>query len=71
MAAYRRVHDSCNLQADCEEPGSAPEPALEYGRPLPSFYRRKQRAMWPFAAFWARLVRISCSLLFTSRNGNV
>jgi len=26
MAAYRRVDDSCHLQADCQEPGSAPEP---------------------------------------------
>ena len=26
MAAYRRVYDSRNLQADCQEPGSAPEP---------------------------------------------
>ena len=26
MAAYRRVHDSRHLQADCQEPGSAPEP---------------------------------------------
>jgi len=26
MAAYRRVHDSRYLQADCQEPGSAPEP---------------------------------------------
>ena len=25
MAAYRRVYDSCHLQADCQEPGSAPE----------------------------------------------
>ena len=23
MAAYRRVYDSCHLQADCQEPGSA------------------------------------------------
>ena len=23
-----RVYDSCHLQADCKEPGSAPEPAL-------------------------------------------
>jgi len=29
MAAYRRVFDSRHLQADCQEPGSAPEP---YGR---------------------------------------
>ena len=26
MAAYRRVCDSRHLQADCREPGSAPEP---------------------------------------------
>jgi len=26
MAAYRRVYDSRHLQADCREPGSAPEP---------------------------------------------
>jgi len=26
MPAYRRVYDSRHLQADCQEPGSAPEP---------------------------------------------
>jgi len=26
MAAYHRVYDSRHLQADCQEPGSAPEP---------------------------------------------
>ena len=26
MAAYRRVYDSRHLQADCQEPGSAPQP---------------------------------------------
>jgi len=26
MAAYRRVYDFRHLQADCQEPGSAPEP---------------------------------------------
>ena len=26
MAAYRRVYDSRHLQADCNEPGSAPGP---------------------------------------------
>ena len=26
MAAYRRVYDSRHLQADCQGPGSAPEP---------------------------------------------
>ena len=33
MAAYRRVYDSRHLQADCQEPGSAP--VTEYGLPLP------------------------------------
>jgi len=28
MAAYRRVYDSRHLQADCQEPGSAP--VIEY-----------------------------------------
>ena len=31
MAAYRRIYDSGHLQADCQEPGSAPEP---YARQL-------------------------------------
>jgi len=38
MAAYRRVYDSHHLQADCEEPGSAPEPSgcdLNAGRSAP------------------------------------
>ena len=26
MAAYHQVYDSHHLQADCQEPGSAPEP---------------------------------------------
>ena len=30
MAAYRRVYDSRRLQADCQEPGSAPEPATTF-----------------------------------------
>ena len=28
MAAYRWVYDSRHLQADCQEPGSAPDPTL-------------------------------------------
>ena len=30
MAAYRRVYDSRHLQADCQEPGSAPEPYAQH-----------------------------------------
>ena len=43
MAPYRRVYDSRHLQADCQEPGSAPEPyarVTEYG--LPFFTRVSQ-----------------------------
>jgi len=28
MAAYQRVYDSRHLQADCQAPGSAPEPYI-------------------------------------------
>jgi len=31
MAAYRQVYDSHQLQADCQEPGSAPEPYARLG----------------------------------------
>ena len=40
MAPYRRVYDSRHMQADCQEPGSAPgtlRSVIEYGLPLP-FY---------------------------------
>ena len=37
MAAYRRVYDSRHLQADCQEPGSAPEP-----------YARQSSMRYPF-----------------------
>jgi len=30
MTAYRRVYDLRHLQADCQEPGSAPEPYARY-----------------------------------------
>jgi len=36
MAAYRRVYDSRHLQADCQEPGSAPE---RYARQSSMGYR--------------------------------
>ena len=38
MAAYRRVYHSRHLQAECQEPGSAPRTlrsVIEYGLPLP------------------------------------
>jgi len=35
LTAYRWVYNSCHLQADCQEPGSAPEP---YARQLSMGY---------------------------------
>ena len=47
MAAYRRVHDSRHLQADCQESGSAPEPyvRIEYGRPFQCQLNRRPIAI--------------------------
>jgi len=44
MAAYRRFYDSRHLQADCQEPASAPEPCARQssGLPFPFFYRLTQ-----------------------------
>jgi len=39
MAAYRPVYDSHHLQADCQEPGSAPNPALG-NRVWATFFKR-------------------------------
>ena len=44
MAAYRLVYDLSHLQADCQEPGSAPEPYTRQssmGLPLPFYYKNK------------------------------
>ena len=38
MAAYRRVYDSRHLQADCQEPGSAPEPYARQSSMVYLFY---------------------------------
>ena len=38
MAAYRQVYDLCHLQADCQEPESAPEPYAGYNRVWATFY---------------------------------
>jgi len=48
MAAYRRVYDSRHLQADCQEPGSAPEP---YARQSLPFYYRAYPSILVFSIF--------------------
>jgi len=46
MAAYRRVYDSRHLQADCQEPGSAPEPyAWQWIMGYLYFFTRKEAAV--------------------------
>jgi len=40
MAAYRRVYDSRHLQADCQEPGSAPGPYMLDSRVWATFFTR-------------------------------
>ena len=42
MAAYHRVYDSRQLQADCQEPGSAPEPYARQSS-MATFYNGKAR----------------------------
>jgi len=52
MAAYCRVYDSRHLQADCQEPGSAPEP-----------YSRQSRMGYLFYVYLGlRLVGFLCCL---------
>ena len=56
MAAYRRVYDSRHLQADCQEPGSAPGPYTLCNRVWATFtfftvvYCGLGEPQWP--AYW-------------------
>jgi len=52
MAAYRRVYDSCHLQADCQEPGSASEP-----------YARQSNMDYQYLFYWLPNVLVHSSLL--------
>jgi len=42
MAAYRWVYDSRHLQADCQEPESAPEPYTVGNRVRATFIQNRQ-----------------------------
>ena len=46
MAAYRRVYDSRHLQADCQVPGSPPEP---YVWATFTFFSCTKSAQWSFS----------------------
>ena len=51
MAAYRRVYDSRHLQADCQEPGSVPEPYARNG-------------VWATFTFFSRMCRRVTEYIF-------
>jgi len=63
MAAYRRVYDSRHLQADCQEPGSAPEPYTLGNRvwaiPLPYYYSDSEHSL--YIAQRARSATTTCN----------
>ena len=53
MAAYHLVYDSRHLQADCQEPGSAPEPALGNRVWAAFFIAEKSAKFFHFCAIWS------------------
>jgi len=55
MAAYRRVYDSHHLQADCQEPGSAPEPYARQSSMGYLFSVRRTSFSWAVCALLMRL----------------
>jgi len=76
MSAYRRVYDSRHLQADCQEPGSAPEP---YARQSTMVYlclfhsickHATTRYLTKVAAVLAAKVRIAAAML-PSKGANI
>jgi len=58
MAAYRRVYDSGHLQADCQEPGSAPEPYAPYS---------SMGYLFLLTGHLIRRIRIGCMRIFIAR----
>jgi len=52
MAAYRRVYDSHHLQADCQEPESAPEP-----------YARRPNRVWAIITFYVIVDKSMCFIV--------
>jgi len=76
MTAYSRVYDSRHLQADCQEPGSAPEPyarqsSMGYLYLLPigrcQVISQQNRSLWPGAVMVRMLARDTKGRGFDSR----
>jgi len=67
MAAYRRVYDSCHLQADCQEPGSAPEP---YARQLSMGHLFNTRFLRPTRVSTQTASRSVCAVLTVVPNAD-
>ena len=69
MAAYRRVYDSRHLQADCQQPGSAPEPyirsVIEYGLPLPFYaYCDNSTTVVISESLLELLMALACTMMY-------
>jgi len=67
MAAYRRVYDSRHLQADCQEPGSAPEP---YARQLSMGHLFNTRFLRPTRVSTQTASRSVCAILTVVPNAD-
>jgi len=67
MAAYRRVYDSRHLQADCQEPGSAPEP---YARQLSMGHLFNTRFLRPTRVSTQTASRSVCAVLTVVPNAD-
>ena len=64
MAVYRRVYDSRHLQADCQEPESAPEayallPSMGYLFPFIVTFARSSCTHGTAPSYLSQLVRVA------------
>jgi len=76
MAAYRRVYDSRHLQADCQEPGTAPEPyARQSSMGYLSFFAfftcwGGSVAKWKWLACWTQAQKARVQIASATLSGN-
>ena len=68
MAAYRRVYESHHLQADCQEPGSVPEPYARVRATFTFFINvrsgKLKAVVWCLSVFLVFLAHPGCAKLW-------